>query len=659
MLFTKLFQLGQKLYRQTQKYWRNVLSVGSILCISFSLLNLINTSFVLPVQATTTGVTGGNVSLNKYYFDGTNEVKTLVTAPGDYITVRLKYDNSSNASGTNVVLNDSLPGSKFSFIPGTLKNCLVSSANCTNLSDTLFTGLNLVTTPSAGFYSYANTAATGNLELGRYKYAHVVTCTQASGKNESFIQSVDNTSIFVPSCSAISGSSTVANYSTFPILGQRYIHLAVCLFGTGEKEIFTQSIDNNASFTPVCSSFSGSSVDSSSTLDLLANRYLHQTICTQSGGEKEIFTQSTDNNASFTASCASLGGSLTVDSSSTTDLYSASNAQGYIEYQMKSILNEDFNSSLNTDIGDYGTNASLVSPFLTNAVNSTLTDNMQNSLALKVYCDQINPTGGERNLSLSDAELRAGQDFRCNYQASICPVVFEDVNTNGKYDDGIDTLNSGVQVQLQSTNGATTYDTLTTTNTVQCIPNLLHGRNYKVNLSSPPTGISTTGGDSKNQLISYKTTTANVEFGYSNGSLVLNVPSYIALPALQVSNSVTPANGTITPIQVIDTRLANPGWTLTATVNDFVKTIDSNEKIVVTNQFRNTPASVTINTGQSGGISIGDQKTVNSTSDTMSIFRGNPGNSKGDYQINTDVTLFVPAFISAGLYRSTYIYTII
>ena len=641
------------------KYLKNILVVGSVVSITFSLIYLINTSFTLPVKAASTSVSGGTVSLDKYYFDGASEVKSLVIAPGDYVTVRLKYNNTSTISATNAVLSDALPSGKFSYVSGTLKNCLITNLNCVNLSDGLFNGVNLVTTPSVGFYSYTNNASSGNLEFGRYLYAHSVTCTQTSGVNESLIQSFDNTSIFVPSCATVSGASSVVSYSTSSILGQRYLHQTVCIFGSGEKEFFTQSIDNNATFTPDCSAFSGASVDSSTTLDIRANRYLHQTICTQSNGEKEVFTQNIDNNATFTPNCSILGGSQSVLSSSTVDLYSASNALGYIEYQMQSTLIEDYNSSLNTDLGDYGTSPTLSSPFLINAVNNTITDNMTNSLSAKVYCDQINPTGGERNLSLSDAELRAGQDFRCNYQASICPIVFEDINTNGTYNAGIDTLYDGIDVQLQSSDGLTTYDTLTTTNTIDCFPDLLHGRNYRVDLAVPPTGNSTTGGDSQTQLISYKTTTSNVEFGYSNGSLILNVPTAISLPDLQVSSTEIPVQGIIDPIQVIDTRLSNPGWTLTATVDDFVKTDDQNVKIQVANRLTNLPNSVIVNSGQTGGISIGEQKTVNSISDAMDIFRGNQGNSQGDFQIETQLTLLVPSFIRAGDYESNYIYTII
>ena len=505
----------------------------------------------------------------------------------------------------------------------------------------------------AGFYGFSDSAAKGNFEHGRLKYLHQTTCSQSSGRNESFIQSFDNTSIFAPSCAIVSGSSTVQNFSTSSILGQRYIHQTTCLFAGGEKEIFTQSVDNSSTFTPSCSGLTGSSLDSSATLDLFGQRYLHQTICTQSSGEKEIFTQSVDKNPIFTPSCATLSGS-TLSNSSTIDLLDSSNASGYVEYQMKSNTVEDYKSALNVDIGDYGFNV-----ISTSTSFVTVTDIMANSLSLKVFCDLISPLGGERNLSLSDAELRAGQDFRCNYLASICPIVFDDVNTNGKYDALIDALTSGVLVQLQSLDGLVTYSSITTGITTQCFPNLLHGRTYKVNIPVSPTGTSTTGGNFKNQTISYKDTAKNVEFGFSNGFLILNVPASVDLPQIVVASKPQDTSTTINPIQVIDTRSANPGWTLTATVADFTSKAITGAVLPVANAFKNTPGSITINNGQSNGISIGDLRIVTSTADIMNIFNGSVGNSKGDYQISTNITLTVPSLSRATTYQTLYTYTII
>ncbi|MEI6728036.1 MAG: SdrD B-like domain-containing protein [bacterium] len=621
------------------------------LVVSFS--HFLNYNRSIAVEAASTGFASGTVSLDKYYLNGTSEVKSLITAPGDYVTVRLKYNNTGLSSATNVVLNDSLPSAKFTYITGSLKNCLINDQNCAALSDSLFTGVNLTTAPSVGFYGQVNNSVSGNLELGRFKYVHITTCSQISGQNESFIQSVDNASIFVPSCSSVSGSSTVVSYSSSSILGQRYVHQTVCIYLSGEKEIFTQSIDNNSSFTPSCSNFSGSAVDSSQTLDLLANRYLHQVVCTQSSGEKEIFTQSVDNLVSFTPSCSNLGGSASVLSSLTVDLSSTSNGSGYIEYQMKSEVVENYNSASNVDIGDYGINPTLSSTDFT-----TLSDPMTNSLSLKVYCDTITPTGGQRNLSLSDAELRAGQDFTCNYQAKICPIVFEDINVNGKYDTGVDTLTSSIQVQLKSQDGNTTYSIITTNGSAQCFENLLHGRTYSLNIPTPPSGDNTTGGNSQTKLITYETTQFNVNFGYTNGSLVLNVPSVFNLPAITVSSKETATSVDITPIQVIDTRLANPGWTLTATIQDFVSTTDNNVVIPISSAFRNIPGSVQVNSGPTNGINIGQQKTVNSTSDIMTIFAATPGFSRGDYQISTNIRLTVPPFSRSTSYQTNYIYTL-
>ncbi len=585
---------------EIKNYISRKIAIILAVVIGFALLNIL--SFNLPVQAASTTLGSGTVSIDKYYVSANTEVKTLTTAQGDFVTVRLRYQNTASISDQDVVLSDALPSPKFEYIPGTLKNCLISSANCATLNDGLWSGLNLATSTSAGFYGYSGAAPTGNLEFGRSKYAHLVTCSQPSGSKESFIQSIDDTSIFAASCGSVSGSSVIQDYSSIQILGQRYLHQTVCGFSGGEKEIFTQSVDNSASFTPDCSGLTGSSVASSSTLDL----------------------------------------------------YSPANGGGYIEYKMKSDVVEDYQSTINTDIGEYGSNPSLVSSSF-----STLTDNMASSLALKVYCDIISPTGGERNLTLADAELRANQDFRCVYQASLCPVVFEDVNSNGVYDSGVDTLKTGVQILLQNSGDNAVLASITSNNTTQCFPNLLHGRDYRLNISSPPTGVSTTGGDSKIQTVSYQNNQKTVEFGYANGSIILNVPASVVLPAIKVDSKPNDVSTLISPIQVIDTRLANPGWTVTASVNDFTSQAIPDSILRVANAFKSSPKSVTVNDGSIGGITIGDQKTVNSTIDTMNIFAGTVGNSKGNYQIDTNITLTVPSLTRASSYESVYTYTII
>ncbi len=607
-----------------------------------------NINVVQPLPA-------GSVTIEKYYLDGTQEVRNLIAAPGDYVTVRLKYNNTNAKSARNVIINDSLPDAKFSYIPGSLKNCLINSSTCLPISDALFNGINFRSTTSNGFYGYPTTTSTGNLEMGRLKYVHTITCSQTNGEKEIFTQSIDNSSIFVPTCSSVSGSSTVTNYSTINLLGQRYLHQTTCLQANGEKEIFTQSIDNNSSFTPSCANLDGSAVASSSTLDFLGQRYLHQTTCLQASGQKEIFTQSIDNNASFTPSCASLDVAATVNESSTIDLFNSANAQGYIEYQMTSSIFEQASSSLNINLGDYTSNAAnLTSTSFLNVSDATATN-----IALKIFCDSISPSPGERNISLSDAELRAGQDFRCNYLASICPSVFDDLNTNGIKDPNEDLI-SDVLVQLQSTDGLTTYFTLTTNATTQCFNNLLHGRNYRINIPTPPTGSSTTGGNFKTELINYRRTETEVLFGYGTGSLYLNAPSAVTLPSLTVSDEETESSGTINAIQVIDTRLSNPGWTLTATVNNFRSALAFEAAdIPVAGKFRSRPSAVTINSGQTQGIGIGDEKTITSILDLMPIFSGNPGSSKGDFLINNNVTLIVPPYIKATNYTTDYIFTII
>jgi len=625
----------------TTKFFQFVLILSFI--FSWFSINSIN------VQAASASFNGGQVSIDKFYVDDNLEVTSLVIAPGDTVTVRLKYDNTSPVSATNAIIADSLADTKFSYVAGTLKNCLINSNNCVNLNDGLFSGQNLTVNPLAGYFGYADNSAAGNLELGKKLFLHNTICNQSNNDKESFIQLVDNSSLYVPSCTLSGG--TLLNNANFSLLGKRYLHQTTCNLSNGQKEIFVQSVDNISTFTPSCGTL-GISLSSSQTIDLLGNRYLHQTTCNLSNGQKEIFVQEASNSGTFTPDCSAIAGA-TVDTSTTFDLYFTGNGNGYIEYQMESNIVEDYTSSSNVDLGSYGSNVSLSSNDF-----SIITDVMVNTIEVKVFCDTISPVGALRNITLSDAELRSGQDFRCNYQASICPVVFDDLNTNGRYD-LTDILISGVEVLLQTADGLQTINTLTTTNSSSCFANLAHGRNYRLNIPTPPPGSNTTGGNIITQKINYLSNQIQAYFGYSNGTLILNVPDFVVLPSLSVASVETFSQTQITPIQVIDTRQANAGWTLTSTVDDFEARNQNSLKIPIGGAFRNTPGSVQANSGQTNGINIGDQKIANSTSDSLSIFSAGPGQSLGDFQIGTTIRLTVPPFTRSANYETRYIYTII
>ena len=629
-----------------------------VLSLFFNLLGQIGNTLNwtnIQVQAASTSFGSGQVYIEKFYLNNNIEVKSLITAPGDYITVRIKYSNSNSASALNSAITDTLPNSSFIYTSGTLKNCLISNLTCSTLSDSLFSGNNLTVSPSAGFFGNNNNASSGNLELGKKRYLHSTLCSTNNSDREHFLQSLNNSSIFTPSCSQVSGSSNVINYFNLDLLGNRYIYQTVCLQASGEKESFIQAVGNANSFTPSCSVLSGTAtVDSNSVIDLLNQRYIYQTVCNQPSGNKELFIQGVGNINGFTPSCSSLGGSATIDSSLVIDTLETSNSAGFIEYEMKSTAVEDYASLSNTDIGNYGTNATLSSSEFTSITDTTMLE----SIALKVFCDTINPTGGERNLNLSDAEIRAGQDFRCNYQNSICPIVFEDQNTNGLK--GIsEPLITGVDVQLKSFDGNTVLATITSNNSAQCFQNLSHGRTYKVVVPLPPVGNNLTGGNTKDVYVNYRQSEIPVTFGYGFGSLVLNAPTSINFPSLTVSATPNDTTANIVPIQVIDTRLSNPGWSLSALVGNFNSSTVQAEPIPVANAFFNSPETVTVNDGQTGGINIGESKRITSATEAMSIFQGNQGQSKGNYSINSRVTLTVPAYIRATNYSTNYIFTII
>ncbi len=48
-----------------------------------------------------------------------------------------------------------------------------------------------------------------------------------------------------------------------------------------------------------------------------------------------------------------------------------------------------------------------------------------------LHCDYLDPSNATRNLNLTDAELRADQDFRCKDIGEFCVQVFQDLNSDG------------------------------------------------------------------------------------------------------------------------------------------------------------------------------------------------------------------------------------
>jgi SdrD B-like domain/WxL domain surface cell wall-binding len=315
---------------------------------------------------------------------------------------------------------------------------------------------------------------------------------------------------------------------------------------------------------------------------------------------------------------------------------------GFIEYKIKSV---------STAVGLYGTNVTMTGNF------GTITAEAQRTIDI-IGCGTRNPTNWQRNLTLGDAELRSDQDFTCNFTPKICPVVFNDLDN-----DGIQSVNEtnvgGQTISLYREDGVTLVTTIVTNaaGTV-CFDSIAGGGAiYKVENPNPITPYNTTGGNLKTVTIGSNDAITVVKFGFSSGTLALSVPVSVAFPA-STTSSVTQTRCTeINPIQVTDTRGDQPGWSVTAVVDNFAD-LTNTKTLLVANKFRSEPGTLTVISGLSGP-QVGNSKTVASPTDAFTLMSVGAGQGKGVYRLNQSICQILDPYTVSGDYRTIITFTII
>jgi hypothetical protein len=273
-------------------------------------------------------------------------------------------------------------------------------------------------------------------------------------------------------------------------------------------------------------------------------------------------------------------------------------------------------------------------------------------------CDVLTPGNATIAVTLTDAELRTDQNISCAYISRICPDIFLDNNGNG-IKDGIDSNIAGLTVRLMNaTETAIIAQYTSDTEYNTCFAPLSDATTYRVRIFTPPTPFSTTGGDFRNYTITNGSGITLAPFGYSNGALSLTVPASVTFPTT-TTRGVDQTVSTVVPtITVSDTRLAAPGWTVTATVENFVST-DTLTTLPIANAFTSDPQTITTLSGSSSGITRGATKTVISTTDPFDVISAATTNGTGEYTLNDNISLIVPKLTPAKTYQSVITFTII
>jgi uncharacterized repeat protein (TIGR01451 family) len=690
-----MFQTKIKINRKV-RLWLSRLVVISLAAGGTFLLFQYNSNTLVSKAANSVVFSSGQVSIDKKYYNGVSEVESLSVNTNASVTVRLKYNNTGNSSANTAKITDSLPAG-FNLVTGSVKNCY-SDLSCVNLNDNLFAAGSLSVAPAAGYFGNVtnNTLSTSNLEMGKKKYIKVVSCQETNGDGDWFSPSgsdgaggtlgVSNSPLAVTLtqmqantpgyCSGV-GESFVAG--VFLARGNRFIHEVKCQSSTpvpyfGDWKIplnnNVQSVSlgvNNLS-TPLNHSdilyeTPSYCIDSGETflsqvLDNLNKRYIHQVKCVDPvffgdmyipgnpdgvGGTLGLgntATLLTKTQIQITEPTFCTGGSQTFESN-VQDSLDANNGYGYIEYRMTATATG----------GLFGTDASMSGSFS----NTDISDPAPFSISVgtDLVCPYIFPANGVRNITLGDAELRTDQDFTCNYVAKICVTVFQDNNSDG-VQNGVESRLGGITVKLLSQDGLTEiYSISSVTSGLQCFEPLLNNKIYKVQVINPPSPNSTTGGNVKEVGVTYQTGTNNIAFGYSVGSISLTAEETVTLGSIPISSTPQEVCTTIHDIQVVDTRNYKPGWSVTATVNNFVDSTNSSNTIPVAGRVELKPKTVTIVSGNSTGISPGQTRTISSTTDSVSVFAASSDNGLGTFKTDMDLCLTVPAFSKLGQYYTT------
>jgi uncharacterized repeat protein (TIGR01451 family) len=604
-----------------------------------------NFNIFSPISSRATSIVYGNgsIELDKKYFQGGIENDTISTIAGSEVVVRLKYNNTSNTSAFAASINDTLP-SGTSFKPGSLRNCYVDSS-CIGLADGLFSGSSLQVAPHAGYFGYSTSHTSSNLELGRYKYIKL----QTDGNSTQYSERTCN---LRADNNALGGSPVTCSSGYFnqelmnvDISGNRYIKLQTDSINSTSNSERTCNLraDNNSGFGTPSFCVDRNTTNEAMVVDILGNRYLKLQTDSINGvpfSERTCNLRS-DNNASF-GSVGFCGGRNEQQLAMNIDMHDNSRGYGFIEYTM----------IIPTTIsGLQGTNVSM------SGDTWSLTDTALNTVDV-VDCTTKYPTNWLRNITLSDAELRTDQDFTCNFTPQVCPVVFYDLDNNGVMDIG-ETNAPNQTLQLLRTDGTTLVDTVITNSAgTNCFNSLAGGgQEYRLRNPNPLTVYPTSGSNTRTIFISSNSNSQTVYFGYSIGSLTMTAPTTTTFDTRNTQSASQTSCAEINPITISDTRISNPGWSLTASIENFQDNTN-NLQIPIANKLTMTPGNVSVTSGQTGPQS-GSPKTVISTTDQASLASVGAGSGLGNYSLELDLCQQLDPYTPAGNFQTVITYTLI
>jgi hypothetical protein len=593
-------------------------------------------------------------TLSKVYWDGLIEKTNLNLSPGEIITVRLKYNNTSDKTINGLKITDNRPFNDITYIENSAKNCY-NNLVCTALDNNNFASV-INTSASSSRMGYASNASITNLDTGKNRYLKLIHC-EKDIYSTIFVASSGNTNQnHIGDCAGQGLNDYTKSHSyVLDILGKKYLNLIQCQKNTYITTFIGSATNQTGAYTGNCEDYNltGYTKIGGYSVELEGGNYLSQIKCQKDSYIAIFETASTNQNQESWKNCEDFGlDGYTKSTGNSIQILNTLNGYGYIEYKLE--------VSLTLFSGTYGANAS----FEADNIN-TQTSNLNNSLTVSLNCESVIPSSQRINARLGDAELRADQNFICVYTAEICPLLFLDSNSNSSFDVGelqyenydvgifLNNVEIGNQIEVKYNgvvqNGVSRITTNNTTN--RCFSSLRLGQDYEVRVMTDgantlPTPYSTTGGNSQFFRATTNLGTKIAEFGYTTGNISLSVPEVVYMSTLTVSKLPTYSTGDLNPVTVINnTDQISPGWSVTAVSGDFVGQL-TGYILPVSNNYTLSPGGITIGTGANiQGINPGSTKTITSTSDPVNVFSADPTFGIGMYDTNIGLNLLLNPFV--------------
>jgi hypothetical protein len=388
--------------------------------------------------------------------DGGNNWSTNLNnvSSQDKVLLRVWYKNNLQFPVQNSQISFTLPAKLDIDTTSNILNCLLpanattpicsddASQGGSGLSTSIINSKTITVSPSAGLFGQANSASSGILDMSRLRYGYLQSCS--NGVNRYYVlNSFSNSSTQAAFDDSTCVSTFGAGFNTgqveiIDLLGSRYLHNQSCSNGSIRQyypklanNLLTQSPLSN----PDCIIKFGTGFSSpiDQVTDILGQRYSQVQSC-GNGSSTVYLTTNFDSNGSPTAltnsQCENLvGAGFVAGTGNSLDMYSSSlnNSRGYIQFSLAKT------DQLDEEITIAKSTASLRGDGVTSdRPNVDLSINFVTGGGFR--CPYLEPLGGLRNISLSDAEFRTDQDFYCNYESKICPVVFEDTDNDGQLD---------------------------------------------------------------------------------------------------------------------------------------------------------------------------------------------------------------------------------